>query len=100
MNLAVLLASDRDARDAELAAGILRAASRRGHRARLFLLGDGVRLVDLGAELAADGVEVSLCEADAHSRGIHKAGQQGVFFGSLYDWARLAEDADRVVSLA
>lgn len=100
MNLAVLLASDRDARDAALAAGLLRAARRRGHRARLFLLGDAVRLLDLGAELAAEGVEVSLCEADAHARGIHKTGQRGVFFGSLYDWARLAEDADRVVSLA
>ena len=100
MNLAVMLASDRDARDAALAAGLLRAARGRGHRARLFLLGDGVRLLDLGAELAAEGVEVSLCEADAAIRGIHKTGQPGVFFGSLYDWARLAEDADRVVSLA
>jgi sulfur relay (sulfurtransferase) complex TusBCD TusD component (DsrE family) len=51
-------------------------------------------------ELAAAGVDVSLCEADAAMRGIHKSGQAGVFFGSLYDWARLAEDADRVLSFA
>jgi sulfur relay (sulfurtransferase) complex TusBCD TusD component (DsrE family) len=100
VNLTVMLASDRDARDAELAAGLLRSARARGNRARLFLLGDGVRLIELGADLAADGVEVSLCEADAAIRGIHKTGQAGVFFGSLYDWARLAEDADRIVSLA
>jgi sulfur relay (sulfurtransferase) complex TusBCD TusD component (DsrE family) len=99
LNLTVMLATDRDPRDAATAAGLLRAARGRGHRARLFLLGDGVRLVDLGSELAADGVEVSLCEADAANRGIHKTGQAGVFFGSLYDWARLAEDADRIVSL-
>ncbi|MGB2940780.1 MAG: DsrE family protein [Candidatus Dormiibacterota bacterium] len=99
MNITLMLASADEPRDAELAAGLLRAARDRGHRARLFLLGDGVRHVDLGAELAAGGVEVSLCEADAAMRGIHKTGQAGVFFGSLYDWARLAEDADRVVSL-
>jgi sulfur relay (sulfurtransferase) complex TusBCD TusD component (DsrE family) len=50
--------------------------------------------------MAAAGVEVSLCEADAAMRGIHKSGQPGVFFGSLYDWSKLAEDADRVVSFA
>jgi sulfur relay (sulfurtransferase) complex TusBCD TusD component (DsrE family) len=67
---------------------------------RLFLVGDGVRWVDLGVDLAARGVEVSLCEADAALRGIHKSAQRGVFFGSLYDWSRLAEDADQVLSFA
>ena len=100
MNIAVMLASDRDPRDLALAGGLLSAARRRGHTARLFLVGDATRLVEQGAELARDGVEVSLCEADAAMRGVHKTGQTGVFFGSLYDWARLAEDADRVISLA
>ncbi len=99
MNLAVMLSSGDDPRDADLAAGLLRVARARNHRARLFLVGDGVAHVDLGVALAADGVEVSLCEADAAMRGVHKTGQPGVFFGSLYDWARLAEDADRVISL-
>jgi sulfur relay (sulfurtransferase) complex TusBCD TusD component (DsrE family) len=98
VNLAVMLAADRDPRDREVIAGILAAAVARGLRARLFLLGDGVRAVDLGVEMAALGVEVSLCEADAAMRGLHKTGQPGVFFGSLYDWSRLVEDADRVVS--
>jgi sulfur relay (sulfurtransferase) complex TusBCD TusD component (DsrE family) len=100
LNLAVMLAGDRDSRDAETVAGICRAGVARGDRVRLFLLGDGVRRLDLGVELAAAGVDVSLCEADAAMRGIHKSGQAGVFFGSLYDWARLAEDADRVLSFA
>ena len=100
MNLAVMLASDRDPRDGEVVAAICRAAVKRGHRVRLFLVGDGVRWVDLGVELAARGVEVSLCEADAALRGIHKSGQRGVFFGSLYDWSRLVEDADQVLSFA
>jgi sulfur relay (sulfurtransferase) complex TusBCD TusD component (DsrE family) len=100
MNLAVMLASDRDPRDAETIAGICQAAVARGDRVRLFLLGDGVRRLDLGVEMAATGVDVSLCEADAAMRGIHKTGQPGVFFGSLYDWSRLAEDADRVLSFA
>ncbi|MEA2647253.1 MAG: DsrE/DsrF-like family, partial [Chloroflexota bacterium] len=95
-----MLASDRDAAGAGVLAGIARAAVGRGHRVRLFLVGDGVRQVDLGVELAADGVEVSLCEADAALRGLHKTGQPGVFFGSLYDWARLVEDADRVLAFA
>ena len=95
-----MLASDRDPRDAETIAGICRAAVARGDRVRLFLLGDGVRRLDLGVEMAAAGVDVSLCEADAAMRGIHKTGQPGVFFGSLYDWSRLAEDADRVLSFA
>jgi sulfur relay (sulfurtransferase) complex TusBCD TusD component (DsrE family) len=99
MNLAVMLASDREAA-AVSAAALCRASAARDHRARLFLLGNATRLVDLGAELAARGVEVSLCEADAAMRGIHKTGQPGVFFGSLYDWATLVEDADRVISLA
>jgi len=50
--------------------------------------------------MAAAGVDVSLCEADAAMRGIHKSGQPGVFFGSLYDWSKLAEDADQVLSFA
>ena len=95
-----MLASDEEAAGADIVAGIARAAVARGHRVRLFLVGDGVRRVDLGVELAADGVEVSLCEADAAMRGLHKSGQRGVYFGSLYDWARLAEDADRVLSFA
>ncbi|HXA41671.1 MAG TPA: DsrE family protein [Candidatus Solibacter sp.] len=95
-----MLASDRDAADAMTVDGICRAAVSRGHRVRLFLLGDGVCSLDLGVNLAAAGVEVSLCEADAAMRGIHKSGQPGVFFGSLYDWSRLAEDADKVVSFA
>lgn len=95
-----MLASDADPRDRELLAGVADAAVGRGHSVRLFLLGDGVRAVDYGVEQAAAGVEVSLCEADAHLRGIHKTAQPGVFFGSLYDWARIAEDADRVLSLA
>ena len=100
MNLALMLASDRDPRDRELLEGLSRAALARGHRVRLFLVGDGVHCIDFGVDMAAAGVDVSLCEADAHIRGIHKSGQPGVFFGSLYDWSRLAEDADRVVSLA
>jgi sulfur relay (sulfurtransferase) complex TusBCD TusD component (DsrE family) len=100
VNLAVMLAGDREPRDGAAVEGICRAALARGHRVRFFLLGDGVRRLDLALELAAAGVEVSLCEADAAMRGIHKSGQPGVFFGSLYDWAKLAEDADRVVSFA
>ena len=100
MNVAVMLASDRNPADAATVAGICRAAVASGHRVRLFLLGDGVRSLDLGVNLAHAGVEVSLCEADAAMRGIHKSGQPGVFFGSLYDWSRLAEDADRILSFA
>jgi sulfur relay (sulfurtransferase) complex TusBCD TusD component (DsrE family) len=100
VNLALMLASDRDAAAVDLASSLCRAAAAAGHRPRLFLLGDATRLVEQAAVLAASGVEVSLCEADAAMRGIHKSGQQGVFFGSLYDWATLVEDGDRVVSLA
>ncbi|MFN2465178.1 MAG: DsrE family protein [Candidatus Dormibacteria bacterium] len=99
MNLAVMLGSDRDRAALELASSLTTAAAAAGHRARLFLLGDGTRMVDAASLLVARGVGVSLCEADAAMRGIHKAGQSGVFFGSLYDWAALVEDADRVISL-
>ncbi|HEV1996750.1 MAG TPA: DsrE family protein [Candidatus Dormibacteraeota bacterium] len=95
----MMLASDRDAAVVEAASSLCRAAAAAGHRSRLFLLGDATRLADAGARLAADGVEVSLCEADAAMRGIHKSVQPRVFFGSLYDWATLVEDADRVMSL-
>ena len=95
-----MLASDRDPAVVDQAAAICRAAAAAGHRARLFLLGDATRLAERGAGMVTDGVEVSLCEADAAMRGIHKAGQAGVFFGSLYDWATHVEDADLVLSLA
>lgn len=94
-----MLATDRGATVRE-AASLCREAARAGHRTSLFLLADATRQVELAAELAAAGVRVSLCEADAAMRGIHKTAQAGVFFGSLYDWATLVEDADRVVSLA
>jgi sulfur relay (sulfurtransferase) complex TusBCD TusD component (DsrE family) len=99
VNLALMLASDRDPATVEMASSLCRASAAAGHRARLFLLGDATRLLEEAVLLAAAGVEVSLCEADAAMRGIHKTGQPGVFFGSLYDWATLVEDADRVVSL-
>jgi sulfur relay (sulfurtransferase) complex TusBCD TusD component (DsrE family) len=99
LNLAVMLASDRDPAALQLASSLTTAAAAAGHRARLFLLGDGTRLVDAATRLVTAGVEVSLCEADAAMRGVYKSTQQGVFFGSLYDWATLVEDADRVVSL-
>lgn len=94
-----MLATDRGETVRE-AASLCREAAQAGHRAGLFLLGDGTREVSLAADLVPAGVRVSLCEADAAIRGIHKTNQQGVFFGSLYDWATLVEDADRVVSLS
>ena len=95
-----MLASEASAADAAILRGMLGAALRRGHRPMLFLVGDATRSLDLGVELAAAGADVAVCEADAALRGIHKRGQTGVFFGSLYDWARMAEDADRIVCLA
>jgi sulfur relay (sulfurtransferase) complex TusBCD TusD component (DsrE family) len=100
VNLAIMLASNRDAADEASVGGLARAALSRGHQVRLFLVGDGVHSLELAAVLAGEGVRASLCEADAAQRGIIKAGHTGVFFGSLYDWAKLAEDADRIVSFA
>ena len=97
MTVALMLASA-EGRDGATVAGLARALQQARHSVRLFLVGEGVRQLDLGTELAADGIDVSLCEADAAMRGIIKTGQRGVFFGSLYDWARLVEDADRVLS--
>jgi sulfur relay (sulfurtransferase) complex TusBCD TusD component (DsrE family) len=97
--IALMLATDQ-ASDAGAVEGLARASLNRGHTVRFFLLGDGVREVDLGVRLAAAGADVSLCEADAAMRGMHKSSQPGVFFGSLYDWARVSEDADRVMSFA
>jgi sulfur relay (sulfurtransferase) complex TusBCD TusD component (DsrE family) len=99
MHLAVLLATDGETAAAE-AASLCGAAVAAGHRASLFLLADATRLVEMGARVAASGARVSLCEADAAMRGVHKTGQPGVFFGSLYDWATLVEDSDRVITLA
>ena len=98
LNLALMLASARR-EDAMTMRGLAHAAQQAGHSVRLFLVGEGVRSLDVAVELAAEGVDASLCEADAATRGIIKTGQRGVFFGSLYDWARLVEDADRVLSL-
>jgi sulfur relay (sulfurtransferase) complex TusBCD TusD component (DsrE family) len=97
--IALMLATDRAA-DAAAIEGLALAALSCGHAVRFFLLGDGVRQADLGVRLAAAGADVSLCEADAAVRGMHKSSQPGVFFGSLYDWARVSEDADRVMSFA
>ncbi|MFN2462367.1 MAG: hypothetical protein ABR573_00505 [Candidatus Dormibacteria bacterium] len=98
MNLAVMLSSDRP-RAVEEATALCLAAVRAGNRASLFLLGDGTTHAERASAVARQGVRVSLCEADAAVRGIHKSGQPGVFFGSLYDWATLVEDADHVLSL-
>lgn len=94
-----MLATGREGAVGE-AASLCRAATGAGHRTSLFLLADATLRADVGVELAAGGTRVSLCEADAAMRGVFKSGQAGVFFGSLYDWATLVEDADLVVSLA
>ena len=66
-----------------------------------FRLSDGTVGLYLG-DVSGKGLPAAMYAALAVGtlRGVHKTGQPGVFFGSLYDWARVAEDADRVVSLA
>ncbi|MHB8510345.1 MAG: hypothetical protein ACYDGR_17140, partial [Candidatus Dormibacteria bacterium] len=99
MILAVMLANRREA-DRRTIEGITSAAAAAGHGVRLFLLGDGVLEVEFGSRMAALGASVSLCEADAAQRGLHKTAQPGVFFGSLYDWARVVEDSDHALGFA
>lgn len=100
MHLALLLARAGSEPDRSLVRGLTASARAAGHSVLLFILGDGVLEIDLAVEAAALGARVSLCEADAAARGLYKSGQPGVFFGSLYDWSRMVEDADRIISLA
>ncbi len=68
------------------------AARAAGHRADVFLAGDGVVH---GSALAALG-GVTLCGADARWRGL-TPGPDSVRFGSLADWAELCRVADRTL---
>ena len=68
------------------------AARAAGHRADIFLAGDGVVH---GAALAALG-GVTLCAADARWRGL-APGPESARFGSLADWAELCRAADRTL---
>jgi len=64
-----------------------------GHRAEVFLAGDGVA----HAGSLAGVVPVTLCEADLRWRQSQPTEIPGVHRGSLRDLARLCHEADRIL---
>jgi sulfur relay (sulfurtransferase) complex TusBCD TusD component (DsrE family) len=69
------------------------AAAAAGHRAEVFLAGDGVA----HASALAGVAPVTLCDADLRWRQTQVGEIAGVRRGSLRDLARLAKDADRIL---
>ncbi|MGH7666064.1 MAG: DsrE family protein [Candidatus Dormibacteria bacterium] len=72
---------------------LARACAETGHRAEVFLAGDGVA----HAGSLAGQVPVTLCEADLRWRQPVPESVAGVTRGSLRDLARLCQRSDRVL---
>ncbi len=97
LGLGVLLADD-----AALPAAVelIRCRPASEVEAALFLMDDGVRVVDDPAVLALfqSGVDVVACAADARARNIELR-PDGPRAGSQYDHALMVRDAERVVAM-
>jgi len=74
-------------------AALAAAAGQSGHRAEIFLAGDGV----VHAASLAGKAAVTLCDADLRWRQTRPEEIPGVTRGSLRDLARQCREADRVL---
>lgn len=101
--------------DSNVAVKLARAAMDKGHKVKIFGYGEAVTLIKEGqdpkrfpnvgkeiAKMAAEGLEVVVCETCCVARGIHRGEEiKGTKIGSLTnDFSRMAAEADRLVTIA
>ncbi len=98
MKLGILLTTSPESENTNTVIAMSRAARRQGHQVSIFLMYDGVYNVHKKefAELSDIGVNLTVCALNAEQRSVGKV--EGILFGSQYDHACIAADADRFIS--
>lgn len=98
MKLGILLTTSPENENTNTVIAISRAAREQGHEVSIFLMYDGVYNIHKKefAELAGKGVNIAVCALNVEQRKIGRV--DGILFGSQYDNACIANDADRFIS--
>lgn len=96
MKLGIMLNTGIDSENLFTVKKTSQAAIGQGHQVSIFLMNDGVYCIPMLKDLLDSGLELVVCAHNAHQRGVSKV--EGVLFGSQYDWARIVNEADRVVT--
>ncbi len=98
MKLGILLTTSPENENTNTVIAISSAAREAGHEVSVFLMYDGVynAYKKEFAELIDKGVSIAVCALNVEQRKMGKV--QGVLFGSQYDNACIASDADRFIS--
>ena len=99
--LGILLTTSAEHQDVHTVSRLARAAREQGRDVRVFVMCDGVyNLKDPGLrELAARGVQVSVCGQNAEQRHIEPIEDiPNVTWGSQYDFAQITAECDRVIA--
>ncbi len=101
MKLVILLASGFGHEDWHTVQQLAQAARARQHEVSIFLMDDGVCHAPALAALTGEtgplaGVRAVWCTHNARQRGMGPV--DGVVDGSLWDWAVMMREADRVIT--
>ncbi len=98
MKLGILLTTSPENENTSTVIALSRAARDQGHEVSIFLMYDGVYNVNKKefVELAGKGVNIAVCALNVEQRKISRV--EGILFGSQYDHACIASDADRFIS--
>ena len=98
MKLGILLTTSPENENTHTVIALSKAAREQGHEVSVFLMYDGVYNINKKefVELVEKGVNITVCTLNAEQR---KTGRvEGIRFGSQYDHACIAGDADRFIS--
>ena len=99
--LGILLTTSGEHQDAYTVSRLARAALEQGRAVRVFAMCDGVyNLTESGLlELAAEGVEISVCGQNAEERHVEPIEDvPNLTWGSQYDFAQITAECDRVIA--
>lgn len=98
MKLGILLTTSPENENTNTVIEISKAAREDGVEVSIFLMYDGIYNVNKKdfAELVNNGVEIAICALNAEQRKIGRV--DGILFGSQYDHACIAGEADRFIS--
>jgi predicted peroxiredoxin len=98
MKLGILLTTSPENENTNTVIAISRAAREQGHEVSIFLMHEGVYNIHKKefSELLDKGVNIAVCALNVEQRKVSKV--DGILFGSQYDHACIAGDADRFIS--
>ena len=98
MKLGILLTTGPESENTHTVIALSKAAREQGHEVSIFLMYEGVYNIHRKefAELTGQGIDITVCALNCEQREVERV--EGILFGSQYDHACIANDADRFIS--